>query len=232
VSEGMGEGVSHAEDRFDRQRLLPGFADAGLPRLRDARVHVVGAGPTAAAALLYLARSGVGTLYVDDGADVAPGDAGAWLYPPGLVGQPRMLAALEALRAASSTVEVRPAASDTSATAVLVCARGEGVARSAAARARLAGLPHVVALGDGDGGEVLAIPLGAPCFDCCSRPGARVEPRGGAAAALGTLAALELLLLLAGLAPAQERGRRVVLAGGQPKVEATVRRPGCGCRLY
>jgi hypothetical protein len=59
-----------------------------------------------------------------------------------------------------------------------------------------------------------------------------VEPRGGAAAALGSLAALELLLLLAGLAPAQERGRRIVLAGGQPRVEATVRRPGCGCRLY
>lgn len=221
-----------AEARFAGQALLPGFAEAGLPRLRDARVHVVGAGPVAAPALLYLARAGVGTLYLDDGADVEPGDSGAWLYAPAQVGQSRLLAALEVLRAASCTVEVRPAASDTSATATLICARSEGVARTSAERARLAGLPHVVALGDAGGGEVISIPIGAPCFACASRPGARVQPRGGAAAAIGTLAALELLLLVAGAAPGQERGRRIALVEGRPGAEATARRPGCGCRLF
>lgn len=221
------------DPRYARQRRLPGFgeADAGPLRLRSARIHVVGAGPAAAPALRYLARAGVEALYVDDGGDVGPADAGAWLYPPGVAGQPRMLAALDALRGAGPGLEVRPAASDLTPSAVLVCTEGDGVARTAAARARQAGLPHVVALGDAAGGEVLTFPPGAPCYDCASRPGARLQPRGGAAAAVGALAALELLFVLAGVAPAAEGGRRLRLVGGLPLVEATRRRPGCGCRL-
>jgi molybdopterin-synthase adenylyltransferase len=222
-----------ADLRFVRQRLLPGFgeAEAGPLRLRSARVHVVGAGPAAAPALLYLARAGLDALYVDDGGDVGQADAGAWLYPPGAAGQPRMLAALEALRGVSAGLVIRPAASDSTPTAVLACPQGDGVARTAAVRARQAGLPHVVALGDASGGEVLSFPPGAPCYDCASRPGARLQPRGGAAAAVGTLAALELLLILAGVAPVATSGRRIRLVDGLPRAEATVRRPGCGCRL-
>lgn len=219
------------EARFARQRLLPGFGEDVEPRLKGARVHVVGAGPVGAPALLYLARAGVGTLYVDDGADVAVRDVGAWLYGPGQVGRPRMLAALEALRAAAPAVEVRPAASDISATAVLICAESEGVARTASERARLTGLPQVVAFGDAAGGEVVSIPLRAPCFACATRPAARAQPRGGSATATGALAALELLLLLADAGQGRA-GRRIALVEGRPRVEATVRRPGCGCRLF
>jgi adenylyltransferase/sulfurtransferase len=224
--------VQPGDPRFARQRLLAGFRESepGPLRLAGARLQVVGAGAAGAPALRYLARAGVETLYVDDGKDLEPFDASPWLYGAEQVGTPRMLAALEALRGAGA--EARPAASDTQATAVLVCAESDGLARAAAERARLAGLPHVVALADAAGGEVLTIPPGAPCFTCAARPGARVQPRGGAAAAIGTLAALELLLLLGGVLPGREVGRRVVLVDGLPRAEATVRRPGCGCRLY
>jgi len=219
-----------AEGRFLRQQLLPGFDATTLARLQDARVHVVGAGPVAAPALAYLARAGVGTLHLDDGADVDGGDVGAWLHGPDQRGRSRALSALEALRRLNVAPDLRPHATDALPTAALICAGSEAVAAMAAERARRAGLPHVVALGDGDGGEVLTVPLGAPCLGCATRPGARIAPRGAAASALGALAALELLLLLTRLAPGQRTGRRVVLSEGRPRVEATVRRPGCDCR--
>lgn len=217
------------DGRFERQQRLPGLDEHWPKRLASTRVHVVGAGPVAAPALLQLARSGVGILYVDDGADVDPWDLGAWLYPPDRLGRPRALVALEALAASSPTLEARPVASDTSASALLICTQSDGVARAMAARAQADGLPHVVARGDGESGEVLVIPPGAPCYACCSRPGAGVQPRGGSATALGSLAALELLLLLAGLTPDRGRGRRVLLSQGRPRAEATVRRAGCDC---
>lgn len=217
------------DGRFERQQRLPGLDEAWPQRLAHARVQVVGAGPVAAPALLQLARSGVGLLYVDDGADVDPWDLGAWLYPPERLGRSRALVALEALAAASPTVEARPFASDTSASALLICSQSEGQAQQLAARALAEGLPHVIARGDGENGEVIVIPPGAPCYACFSRPGAGVLPRGGTATALGSLAALELLLLLAGLTPDRGRGRRILLSQGRPRVEATVRRVGCAC---
>ncbi|BDG06107.1 HesA/MoeB/ThiF family protein [Anaeromyxobacter oryzae] len=215
--------------RFARQLLLPGLGEAGQQRIRDARIHVVGAGATGGPALLHLARAGVGTIYVDDGADVASGDAAAWLYAPDDAGRPRMFTAIAALRDASPLVEVRAHATGADVTATLVCAPSEAVARTAAERARLAGLPHVVVLGDGDGGEVVSIPSGAPCLGCASRPGARVPPRAGTAAALGTLGALELLLLVGRLGPGAATGRRITLVDGWPAVQPTARTPGCDC---
>ena len=73
--------------------------------------------------------------------------------------------------------------------------------------------------------------MGAPCIGCGARPGARVAARGAAAAALGSLAALELLQVLARLAPDRQVGRRLTLADGVPRVEATARRPTCDCRI-
>jgi adenylyltransferase/sulfurtransferase len=219
-----------AEDaRFARQQLLPGIGPAGQQLIRDARIHVVGAGAAAGPALLYLTQAGVGTIYVDDGGDVDDQDAGSWLFTPDQVGQPRLFAAIEVLRGASSFVRVRAYATDTEPTATLVCSQREPVARTAAERARMAGLPHVVALASGDGGEVLAIPSGAPCFGCASRPGARLPPHAGAAAAIGTLAAVELLLVVARVLPGNRIGRRIDLAEGWPSVRPTARIPGCDC---
>jgi hypothetical protein len=197
-------------------------------RIRTARVHVVGAGAVAGPALLSLAQAGVGTLYVDDGADVAEGDA-SWLFGPEHVGQPRLLAAMEAVRGASAFVEARPYSTmGVHLTAALVCVTDRSTASKAAERARLSGLPHVVALAEGDGGEVVAVPSGAPCYSCASRPGAGVQPRPGAAAAVGLLGAVELLLMLGGLATSSS-GRHTGLVFGLPDARPTSRIPGCDC---
>jgi adenylyltransferase/sulfurtransferase len=221
--------LSEAEiARYARQLILPGFAPITQEFLRAARVHVVGAGEVAGPALLYLAAAGVGTLLLDDGLDVAPEDAAAWLYAADDVGQPRVLSAMSALRAASSFCRPRPNATGADSTATLVCATSTGTAREAAERARLAGLPHVVAVADGDGGEVVSVPPGAPCYACASRPGSGAPGRPGAAAAIGAIAALELLLVAAGLVD-PPAGRRIDLVLGQPQARPTTRVPGCAC---
>jgi adenylyltransferase/sulfurtransferase len=225
-------GADLTGDRFARQRLLAGIGASGLELVRNARIHVVGAGAVAGPALLHLAQVGVRTIYVDDGADVdglPDGDGESWMYPPDQVGRPRILAALEALRAASSLVEVRPIASDVEPTATLVCAQREPVARKAAERARRAGLPHVVAIANGDGGVVITIPSGAPCFGCAFQPGARLPLQPGAATSLGGLAAVELLLVVARVLPGAGAGRRIDLSEGWPGTRPTARVPGCDC---
>jgi molybdopterin/thiamine biosynthesis adenylyltransferase len=222
--------LSDAEKaRFARAIQLPGLGADGVEALRSARVHVVGAGVTAGPAIVFLAQAGVGTLFLDDGGDVSNADAGAWLYTQRDVGQQRLFAAMEVVRAASSLVEVRPFASDTIVSATLVCSDDETVARRAAEQARRAGVPHVVGLANGEGGEVVDVPSGAPCFRCAHTPAARVFPRRGAAAGIGTLAALELVLLLARVVPGGGVGRRIDLLGGMPTARPTERIPGCDC---
>jgi adenylyltransferase/sulfurtransferase len=196
-------------------------------RLARARVHVVGAGPTAGPALLVLAKVGVGTLFLDDAADVQPSDVGAWLYEPGDAGVQRPLAALAPLREAHPGLAVRLWSTEANPTAALVCVESESAARTASERARRAGLPHVVGLAARDGGEVLVVPPGAPCFRCASPPAARVPPSPASAAAIGALAALELVLLLG--RTGRPPGRRIDLADGWPVASDTVRRAGCDC---
>lgn len=214
--------------RYARQLILPGMGPVTQEFLRAARVHVVGAGEVAGPALLYLAAAGVGTVYVDDGLDVAPEDTAAWLFGAGQVGEPRLFAAIAALKAASAFCKPRAYATGADPTATLVCASSPGVAREAAERARRAGVPHVVALVDGDGGEVVTVPPGAACYACASRPGSGAPPSPGAAAAVGALGAAELLLILAGTVQGGA-GRRIDVVLGQPQARPTSRVPGCAC---
>lgn len=216
-----------AEARFARQVTIPELGHEALARLRRARVHVVGAGPTAGPALLLLAQAGVGALFLDDAAVVQPSDASCWLYAPADAGVQRPLAAHAALQAALPGVEVRLWSSGASPTAALVCVEGEAEARQAAEQARRAGLPHVVGLAARAGGEVVVVPPGAPCFRCASPPAARVAAGPAAAAAVGALAAVELLLLL--VRGRTQAGRRVDLVDGWPTTRETARRPGCDC---
>jgi ThiF family protein len=218
-----------ANVRFSRAAQLPDFGPPGVENLRFARVHVVGAGAAAGPAILLLAQAGVGTLLLDDGADVAREDAASWLYTEGQAGQLRMLAAMEALRAASGLVQVRPFATDSAVTATLVCVDDETVARRAAEQARRDGLTHVVALASGDGGVVVEVPTGAPCFRCAYAPSVRIPPLWAAASAVGTLAALELCLLVARVVRGGSVGRRIDLVDGWPTSKATERIPGCDC---
>jgi len=214
--------------RFARQLILPGFSPGAQECLRGAQVHVVGAGSVAGPAMLYLAMAGVGSLLVDDTVDVAPGDAEGWLHVASRTGQSRALSAIEALGAASSLSRACPFGTGSAPSATLVCAESAGVAREAAERARQAGIPHVVAGADGDGGEVVSIPVGSPCYACAARPGRGLAPQPGASAALGALAALELLQLLLGLTVGPA-GRRLSLTSGRPEALPTTRLPGCTC---
>jgi adenylyltransferase/sulfurtransferase len=221
--------LSEAEiARYARQLMLPGLGPLTQEFLRSARIHVVGAGEVAGPALLYLAAAGIGTLYVDDGLDVGQEDVAGWLYRADQVGEARAFAAIAALKEASAFSKARAYATGAEPTAALVCTASVGVAREAAQRARAAGLPHVVALVDGEGGEVVVVPRGAACFACASRSGMGALPRPGAAAALGALAACELLLMVAGAAQG-DTGRRIELVAGQPVSRATSKVPGCPC---
>lgn len=213
--------------RFGRQLLLPDLSEAGQERLRAARVRVVGAGPLGGAALLYLAEAGVGSVLVDDVSPVAfPQDAAAWLFTPDDAGSPRQAGALAALARASHFVSAAPFVLGAPHDAVLVCADEPDLAMRAAEEARTAGLPCVVAQVQGDGGAVTVIPRAGPCLACATE--APLDGRGdpGAFAALGALAALQLVLFLSGV---RTQGRRIDLVRGRPMARPILRRPGCAC---
>jgi hypothetical protein len=215
--------------RYARQLVIPAIGEAGQERLAAACVRVIGASATAAPASLYLALAGVGTLWVDDPEPVSPADAGHWLYAPARVGDGRATVVAAELRDRSAFVRAEPWSPGVSVTAALVLAPSREQATAAAEEARLSAVPAVVAEVDGDGGTVVTIPVGAPCY-VCARPigGAGRLPTAGAAA-LAALAAEELVFLLAD--PSSAVGRRLELTRGVPSARATNRLAGCACAL-
>jgi molybdopterin/thiamine biosynthesis adenylyltransferase len=213
--------------RYARQLLVPGIGEPGQERLAQARVRVVGAGPAAGPALVYLVQAGVAQLWIDDPETISPADLSAWLYPPGAVGAVRADAAAEALRPLSRFVKIDPYPTGGVPSATLVCAPSVAQALHAAEAARRAGLPHVVAEVDGEGGVVVSVPAGGPCFACNRATDATGRPASAGAAALGALAALELVQLLAD--PASTAGRRIDLVRGVTGARPTQRLPGCAC---
>jgi len=56
-----------SDDLYDRQRRLPGIGDAGQAAIELSRAWIP-SGPSAAAALAYLARAGVGRAAIERGA--------------------------------------------------------------------------------------------------------------------------------------------------------------------
>jgi adenylyltransferase/sulfurtransferase len=214
--------------RWARQLIVPGFGEAAQERLLEARVRVVGADAVAAAALVYLVQGGVGRVWIDDPEDVAPADLGGWLFPPGAVGTSRVQAARAALAPLSGFVQVDTYPVGGVPTAALIVAPSAAQALSAAEAARRAGIPHVVVEPDGDGGAVVVVPPGAPCYACARSTGALGRPPQPGIAALSALAAQELLQLIA--APASgAAGRRVDLVRGVATARPTVRLAGCAC---
>jgi adenylyltransferase/sulfurtransferase len=222
--------VSLADDRiarYARQLLVPGFDEAAQERLGGARVRAVGADAVASAALVYLVQAGVGRLWLDDAEPVAPADLAGWLYEQGAVGAPRAGAAREALSALSRFCAVEAYPVGGVPTAALVAAPSVAQALAAAEAARRAGVPHVVVEPDADGGAVVSIPPGAPCYACArSTTGAGRPPLPGAAA-LGALAACELVHLIA--VPGSVPGRRIDLVRGVATSRPTSRLAGCAC---
>jgi len=213
--------------RWARQLLVPGFGAAGQERLMASRVRVVGADALAAPALVALAQAGVGKLWIDDPELAGPADLGGWLLGPEAAGQPRAEAAAAALAPFSSYVAVEAYPLGGVPTATLVVASSSAQALGAAEAARRAQLPHVVLEADGDGGTVVSVPRGAPCYACGRGGGSAGRPPTPGAAALAALAAQELLLLIAD--PAATAGRRFELVRGVTSMRPTARLPGCAC---
>jgi adenylyltransferase/sulfurtransferase len=213
--------------RWARQLLVPGFGAAGQERLMAARVRVVGADTSAEAALVYLVQAGVGTIWIDDPDVVGPADVGGWLHGPASQGQPRAAAAAAALAAFSRFVQVSPYPMGGVPTATLICATSTAQAVASAEVARRAGVPHVVMEAEGEGGALVSVPVGAPCFACGRVVVGAGRPTTAGAAALAALAAQELLQLVAD--PAALQGRRIELVRGVTSTRVTLRFPGCQC---
>lgn len=222
--------MSLADDgiaRFARQLLVPGFGEAAQERLAAARVRAVGAEGAVTAALVYLVQAGVGRLWLDDAEHVSPADAGGWIYGQAAVGAARAEVAREALRRLSRFCEVDVYPMGGVPTAVIVAAPSVAQALHAAEAARRAGVPHVVLEPDADGGSIVSVPPGAPCYACArSTAGAGRPPLPGAAA-LAALAASELVQLVA--IPGAFPGRRLDLVRGVVTTRPTTRLAGCAC---
>ncbi len=217
---------SDAIGRQARQLLVLGPGE-GQQRLAASRVRLVGAGKAAAPALVALLQAGVGSLWIDDPEDVPPDDAGGWLLPPGASGSPRADAAVASLLALSPGARVQRYPTGGVPSATLVCTPTVAEALVAAEQARRAGVPHVVLEVDGEGGSVVSVPPGAPCYACArsTTSAARAGQAGGAVAAC--LAAVELVLAIA--APAEAAGRRIDVVRGLPMSRPTARLAGCSC---
>jgi adenylyltransferase/sulfurtransferase len=214
--------------RWARQLLVPGFGEVAQQRLAAATVRAVGADAVASTALLYLVQAGVGRLWIDDPEPVTPQDAAGWLNPAGAVGSPRAELAAGALRALSRFARVEPYPTGGIPTAALVAAPSVAQALHAAEAARRAGIPHVVLEPDADGGAVVTVPPGAPCYACARSTSAAGRPPLPGAAALAALAAGELVQLVA-LPGTASAGRRLDLLRGVTTTRATTRLAGCAC---
>jgi molybdopterin-synthase adenylyltransferase len=213
--------------RWARQLIVPGFGETGQERLQTARVRVVGVDALASPALVALVQAGVGRLWLDDPEDVSPAELGGWLFPPSAVGTPRVAAARAALAPLSAFVAVEAYPNGGVPTAALVAAPSLAQALHAAEASRRAGIPHVVMEADADGGALVAVPPGAPCYACGRSVAGAGRPATAGAAALAGLAAQELLQLIAD--PGTGKGRRIDLIRGVATARPTVRLPGCAC---
>ena len=109
----------------------------------------------------------------------------------------------------------------------LVCVPSVAQALGASEAARRAGIPHVVVEADADGGAVVTVPPGGPCYACARSISGAGRPPEPATVALSALAAHELLQLIA--VPASLPGRRIELVRGVAAARPSVRLAGCVC---
>lgn len=95
--------------RYARHITLREIGGPGQKALRDARVLVVGAGGLGSPALQYLAAAGVGTIGVIDDDLVENANLQRQvIHPDAMIGSPKVMSALAAMRAQNPFVAVRP----------------------------------------------------------------------------------------------------------------------------
>lgn len=107
---GSGGAFSGEElERYARHIVLREIGGPGQQRLKRARVLIVGAGGLGCPSSLYLAAAGVGTIgLIDDDVVSLSNLQRQVLYRTDQIGQPKVLAAAEALHALNPHVAVRP----------------------------------------------------------------------------------------------------------------------------
>ena len=211
---------------LSRQALqlpVPGFEE-GKERLASARLRVVGAGSMAAPALLTLSRAGFTRIWVED--DAPCDERHGWLGG-GRQGLSRAASACQVLSSYSSLVKVEPYPAGGVPTATLVCVNSSAAATAMAEQARRAGVPHVVLEPRGEGGTVVSVPPGAPCYVCSRTPSMEFRPLSPLGAPLACLAAVEVFLAV--LYPQSRAGRRIELSNGGLTYLPTARRAACAC---
>ena len=103
--------VQVTNDRYHRQRLLPGVGDAGQSRIASARVVVVGCGALGTVAVESLARAGVGHLTLIDRDLVEETNLQRqtlYTEADAAEGRPKAVAAADRLAAVNSTIRIEP----------------------------------------------------------------------------------------------------------------------------
>jgi len=95
------------KDRYIRQTTLKGFGPEGQLKLTDAKVLVVGAGGLGVPVLTYLNAMGVGKIGIVDADEVSITNLHRQvLYGQGDVGESKVIAALEKLKAQNSETKI------------------------------------------------------------------------------------------------------------------------------
>jgi len=209
--------------RYARQLILPEFGGAAQQRLKAATVTVIGAGGLGSPLLLYLAGAGVGRLRIVDDDRVDLGNLHRQvLFTTTDVGRPKAEAAAQRLAALNPAITLEPIAVrlDESNAATLLAGSdvvADGSDRietrwTVAEACRAGAIPLVSVSVQGTAGQ-LAVwrpHLGPPhpCLAClfADRPDPTALPTcasagvlGPAAGMLGTMQAVEVIRLLAGL---------------------------------
>jgi hypothetical protein len=241
--------VARELTRDDRDRLGPDLATLTLLRggraipaltaRRSARVVVHGAGRIGGPLAALLSTAGVGTVEVVDRGTARPADLAVGGVRPADLGRPRDEAVSAGLRTLSSVR--RPA---------VVVLTDETAAETAVALA-VDGMPHLVATVDEQIGTVgpLVLPGRSACLHCLDltrtdldpgwpaiaaqldrRPRGAVPCDGVLAAQVASQAALQVLALLEGDAPASVGGTlELELPGWQWRRRSWPQHPGCPC---
>ena len=242
--------LSDAElDRYSRQLVLPEWSEAAQVALREAAVLVIGAGALGSPVATYLAGAGVGRIGIADDDEVALSNLHRQhLHFTPDVGVPKAASAAAKLAFLNPEIVVEPyqvrfepanaAALVEGQDLVVDCSDSFETRYAVNAACCAAGIPLVEGGVVGLGGLVMAIRPGeTACYRCAfpepPPPGAaptcaEAGVLGPAAGVIGSLQALEALLLLAGLPGEAAGGFLEVDLATQTFVRVAVaRRPAC-----
>ena len=242
--------LSDAElDRYSRQLVLPEWSEAAQVALREAAVLVIGAGALGSPVATYLAGAGVGRIGIADDDEVALSNLHRQhLHFTPDVGVPKAASAAAKLAFLNPEIVVEPyqvrfepanaAALVEGQDLVVDCSDSFETRYVVNAACCAAGIPLVEGGVVGLGGLVMAIRPGeTACYRCAfpepPPPGAaptcaEAGVLGPAAGVIGSLQALEAILLLAGLPGEAAGGFLEVDLATQTFVRVAVaRRPAC-----